>query len=455
MGVLRVRQLLARLEEQSARIERLEARSVGAAAVVQVEAPDESVRRPSRMSRRGMLTSAAAGTVGLVGALLVESEGTASAAGLGNFTSTTSTAAVTATNTGTGDAITATSKAGPTIDATQNSTAAFSIAVRGTNKSTKPGYGVIGSAISGVGVDGSCTSGTGVIGTSTSGVGVSGSTASTAANAAAIVGTVTSKNPGSASAGVSGVNNGTGGSGIGVSGTQNGSGYGVFGFSPSGLGVFGESSNGTGVLGSSGGGAGVSGESTGSYGVHGDSESFYGVYGTSPDNYAVAGISTNGLGVYGEVSKDTQAGVVGRTLNATGNYGVYSFGNIGATGTKSAVVPALDGGDHLTLYCVESPECWFEDFGSARLTNGAATVAIDAEFAQTIHTDKYHVFAQAEGDCKGLSVQEKTATGFVVRELDGGASNVTFAFRIVALRRDVHAPRLHRTTLPEAKSETT
>jgi hypothetical protein len=38
----------------------------------------------------------------------------------------------------------------------------------------------------------------------------------------------------------------------------------------------------------------------------------------------------------------------------------------------------------------------------------------------------------------------------VVRELEGGASNASFAYRIVALRKDVSAPRLNRRALPEA-----
>ena len=49
--------------------------------------------------------------------------------------------------------------------------------------------------------------------------------------------------------GVRGVNKGTGDSGIGVYGSQNGSGFGVYGFAPSGDGVVGESSNGAGVRG--------------------------------------------------------------------------------------------------------------------------------------------------------------------------------------------------------------
>ena len=47
-----------------------------------------------------------------------------------------------------------------------------------------------------------------------------------------------------------------------------------------------------------------------------------------------------------------------------------------------------------------------------------------------------------------LAVQEKTATGFVVQELEGGASNGPLAYRMVPRRRDVAAPRLNRVTLP-------
>jgi hypothetical protein len=99
---------------------------------------------------------------------------------------------------------------------------------------------------------------------------------------------------------------------------------------------------------------------------------------------------------------------------------------------------------------MESPECWFEDFGSARLSGGSATVGIDPEFAQTIDTAEYHVFVQAEGECKGLIVRHKSTTAFVVQEISGGASDVPFAYRIVGRRRDVLAPRLNRVTLPEA-----
>jgi len=47
-------------------------------------------------------------------------------------------------------------------------------------------------------------------------------------------------------------------------------------------------------------------------------------------------------------------------------------------------------------------------------------------------------------------VRDKSATGFTVRELGGGTSDVPFAYRIAGRRRDVSAPRLNRVTPPKA-----
>jgi len=54
------------------------------------------------------------------------------------------------------------------------------------------------------------------------------------------------------------------------------------------------------------------------------------------------------------------------------------------------------------------------------------------------------------GECRGLSVRDKSRTGFAVKELEAGTSSVAFSYRIVALRQDMTAPRLQRATLPEA-----
>jgi hypothetical protein len=178
-------------------------------------------------------------------------------------------------------------------------------------------------------------------------------------------------------------------------------------------------------------------------GFLGQSTNGYGVYGSSSSNYGVVGLTTDGNGVYGQVSTAPQAGVVGRQEDSSGNWGVYAFGNIGATGTKSSVVPVDNGTRQVALYAVESPGVWFEDYGSGQLVSGVATINIDPAYAQTVNTGvEYHVFLTPDADCEGLYVTARTATGFEVRELRHGKSNVAFDYRIIALRRGYETHRL-------------
>jgi hypothetical protein len=97
-------------------------------------------------------------------------------------------------------------------------------------------------------------------------------------------------------------------------------------------------------------------------------------------------------------------------------------GNLTVIGTKSAAV-AFPDGTNRALYCMESPELWFEDFGTV------------------IKRGDYRVFVTPEGDCRGLYVRRKGGASFEVRELAGGKSSVAFSYRIVGRRKDVRAQR--------------
>jgi hypothetical protein len=196
---------------------------------------------------------------------------------------------------------------------------------------------------------------------------------------------------------------------------------------------------------------GVYGQGTGlnSYGVWG--EGYTGVFGKG-SNYGVSGSSSSvGVagygGTYGLYGYGTTYGVYGYSL---GSYAVYASGNFAASGTKSAVV-ALPDDRVVELYAMESPENWFEDFGGGVLQEGIAQISLDPTFALTVNTDAgYRVFLTPSGDCEGLYVTKKTATGFQVRELRGGKSNVAFDYRIVAKRRGYESVRMD-----ELESDTT
>jgi hypothetical protein len=179
-------------------------------------------------------------------------------------------------------------------------------------------------------------------GTASGSTALEGLTNSTAANASAIIGTVTPTSPGGFSAGVRGINNGTTGNGIGVYGSQNGSGWGVYGTTPNGWGVYGLSNNGNGVVGNStAGGTGVLGlsiaGSAGGFSIINPLNSSAGLYSiTAGTGWAADFISTNGTPKALRTTGGLQHTGIGEALNkvlasdAVGNATWQSLGALGA-----------------------------------------------------------------------------------------------------------------------------
>jgi hypothetical protein len=237
---------------------------------------------------------------------------------------------------------------------------------------------------------------------------------------------------------------------LGMAGTQPG----VIGFSTSNDGIQGVSFQGSGIQGTSVAGSGVSGRSVSflSSGVRGVVQiegpppgmgirPAAGVLGTAQDSPGVIGTSDARIGVYG--FSTANAGVVGESVNS---FAGFFAGNVVVTGDlfvagafnkKGCAVPFPDG-THRALYCMESPDLWFEDFGAARLKRGRATVKLDADFAKVIKRGDYHVFLTPRGDCRGLYVRSQGGATFEVRELGGGTSSVAFSYRIVGRRKDIN-----------------
>jgi hypothetical protein len=225
---------------------------------------------------------------------------------------------------------------------------------------------------------------------------------------------------------------------------------GVIGFSRENDGVEGASFIGTAIRATSFFGPGVdsiSGALNGVSGISGtqgppvaNTSNIAGVRGTSDAANGVIGTSNRSIGVVGF---SNNVGVFGQSTNPASFAGLFA-GNVQVTGTlsaavKNAVVPFPDGSKRV-LHCMESPEHWFEDFGTAKLRGGRAVVKLDADFAKVIRRD-YHVFLTPEGDCRGLYVRRKSAVSFEVRELMGGSSSVAFSYRIVGRRKDIGAHR--------------
>jgi hypothetical protein len=205
--------------------------------------------------------------------------------------------------------------------------------------------------------------------------------------------------------------------------------------------------SGNGVVATASQGKGVLGQSVNGDGVHGTSTNGVGLRGTSPNFVGLVGISDNSIGLYGYNVTPNVPAFYAENLGPSGRLAGLFNGDVRIMGTlsataKNAVVTMADGSEAL-LYCQESPEPYFEDFGRARLVNGVAQVQLEPEFASLVRRD-YMVFPVPEGDTKGLFISQKNANGFEVREAQGGTSNVPFTYRVVAKRKDIEGKRLER-----------
>lgn len=274
--------------------------------------------------------------------------------------------------------------------------------VWGQNGST--GFGVVGFNTAG---------GAGVIGQSTTGIGVAG-----VANGNTVTG-VRGFNQNVGGTGILGLGNnitpGTtivGGSGVAANGTA----FGMYSFATN--------ATGTGIL--------SGGSNTGSlFSINGEGVAGNGVdWGTT--GFATGVLANNRWGGYFD-------------FNASVNGFAYVGGRTGGTdyailsaGTKSTMVPDALGQNRI-MFCTEAPEVLFQDFGTGQLVGGTAHITLDPVLVQNIQVDATHplkVFIQLEGNCNGVYVANKTASGFDVIELAGGTSNTTFTWQIVANRAD-------------------
>jgi len=233
---------------------------------------------------------------------------------------------------------------------------------------------------------------------------------------------------------------------------------GVSGIAEIGVGVSGQSTTGTGMLGTSSNGIAVYGQvpsssSANTIAIYAQNYSTYAGPGPGAGGFAIYGLSANGHGLVGATAATGAAAVVGATNGVSGAYAASFFGPVVVSGAltviggpKSAAVPHPDG-SHRRLYCVESPDSWFEDFGKGELACGQVSVRLDPDFAAVVDTDDYHVFLTQYGGHDDLSVSEQTAVGFTVQAKNADA-NGRFSWRVVAKRKDITAPRFETVTIP-------
>lgn len=157
-------------------------------------------------------------------------------------------------------------------------------------------------------------------------------------------------------------------------------------------------------------------------GVFGDAySSATGAAGTSVGGYFQGGTYLGANYAYAYVGGSINGGVTAR--------------KIVGTGTVSEIVPTPNHG-RVTLTCPESPEYWYQDYGTVTMTNGFAHVDLDPILAEIIMVDANNplrVFATPVSmpNFNGVTIMNQTPTGFDLVELNGGNHSGKLDYQLV------------------------
>lgn len=108
---------------------------------------------------------------------------------------------------------------------------------------------------------------------------------------------------------------------------------------------------------------------------------------------------------------------------------------IWGTGSVSEIISTPNHG-RVTLTCPESPEYWYQDYGSVKLVNGKAHVEIDPILQDIIVVNEENpirVFCTPVDmlEFNGVAIINKTSTGFDIVEMNKGTHNGSIDYQII------------------------
>lgn len=122
---------------------------------------------------------------------------------------------------------------------------------------------------------------------------------------------------------------------------------------------------------------------------------------------------------------------VGGTINAGA-----TLRKIVGTGSVSEIIPTENHG-RVTLTCPESPEYWYQDYGTVQMTNGKATITLDPILADIIVVDEdnpIRVICTPMGMpyFNGITIMNQTKNSVEILELNGGTHSGKIQYQLVA-----------------------
>ncbi|MBP9792604.1 MAG: hypothetical protein KBC56_01235 [Flavobacterium sp.] len=185
-------------------------------------------------------------------------------------------------------------------------------------------------------------------------------------------------------------------------------------------------------------GAKTDGTYWGSLGYRSSGLTNYGVYasaanyGTGTGRMTQSSQSSIGGGFYGGLIGSWSKGEIG-SINSGTLFASYNSGDEYTSGKQIEIVETNAG--KKAAYTVTSTEAIIYKKGKIVLTNGMAYVAFDSDYAALLG-DTPIVTTTPMGQCNGIYIESIDKSGFTIKELNNGTSNVAVSWIAVGDRID-------------------
>jgi hypothetical protein len=160
----------------------------------------------------------------------------------------------------------------------------------------------------------------------------------------------------------------------------------------------------------------------------------YGATAGGQGNYGVKGCTYYGFGVCTSTAGDdgSAAGYLGYTTPSNSIYGVYSTGNIAATGTKSFVEPHPTDASKVVRYVsLEGPEAGTYFRGTGQTVRGRFVIEVPEDFRIVTDAKQLTVQLTPVGQFASLMVRQESLDRIVVES----SRDVKFHYQVNGVRK--------------------
>ena len=150
-----------------------------------------------------------------------------------------------------------------------------------------------------------------------------------------------------------------------------------------------------------------------------------------------------GLGIYGGVMGGWIKGLVYGTNMSGAKYGAYVHGKTLTNDFIATLTETGNSSQRIATYAPSAMKVEVSDKGTGKLLNGKTTVSFSRQFSPLLSSEEPIIITVTPmGNSQGLYIEKMSSEGFTVVENNHGASNITFNWIAIGVKKGFENPSI-------------